>query len=537
MQGTSQRQFAKEEGLPRSTVQGWLQQKDSIEASRQEVAFFESPEGSQVLRRLVVAAHLVMSLLGACGVRLVCLFLQKAGLGPFVGCSYGAQLKVAKEVEAETVAFGRQERARLAADKPPSSVTLVEDETFHHKPCLVAIEPVSNFIVVEEYSEQRDAASWSKAVKKALTDLPGTQVHQVTSDQGKAILRHAETELGVHQSPDIFHVQYEVSRATSLPLAAQTRQAREALDQAQQAYQAILEAEQGYQQRPCGPGRPPNFTARLEAGALVVQQAQTAVANAEANQEALGEILRGIGRTYHPYDLRTGMARSGPEVTTELGALFAKARAVAVKAALSERSRERIEKAARVVPKLAATVDFFHTMVRLWLTALDLPTPVTEALLRVVIPMLYLTRVVRTTQDKAERAAVEAVRRQLEVSWLAAPAAWRSLPEVLRAQAWTLAQQCADLFQRSSSCVEGRNGYLALRNHHLHRIGPSRLQALTVIHNYVLQRSDGTTAAQRFFGAPPRDLFTFLCQRITLPGRPRQLPPRRSRAQPAAQRA
>ena len=34
-----------------------------------------------------------------------------------------------------------------------------------------------------------------------------------------------------------------------------------------------------------------------------------------------------------------------------------------------------------------------------------------------------------------------------------------------------IALECRQLFQRSSSCVEGRNGQLSLRHHSLHRIG------------------------------------------------------------------
>ena len=47
-----------------------------------------------------------------------------------------------------------------------------------------------------------------------------------------------------------------------------------------------------------------------------------------------------------------------------------------------------------------------------------------------------------------------------------------------------VATESAQLFQRSSSCVEGRNGQLALHHHHLHRIRPRKLAALTTIHNY-----------------------------------------------------
>ena len=38
---------------------------------------------------------------------------------------------------------------------PRRSISLCEDETFHPQTCLVAIEPVSGFILVERYSERR----------------------------------------------------------------------------------------------------------------------------------------------------------------------------------------------------------------------------------------------------------------------------------------------------------------------------------------------------------------------------------------------
>jgi hypothetical protein len=83
-----------------------------------------------------------------------------------------------------------------------------------------------------------------------------------------------------------------------------------------------------------------------------------------------------------------------------------------------------------------------------------------------------------------------------------------------------VAQECADLFQRSSSCVEGRNGQLSLLHHSLHRLRESRLEALTAVHNFFIQRPDGTTAAERFFGAKPADLFEWLLDHLDTPARP-----------------
>jgi hypothetical protein len=61
-------------------------------------------------------------------------------------------------------------------------------------------------------------------------------------------------------------------------------------------------------------------------------------------------------------------------------------------------------------------------------------------------------------------------------------------------------------------------------------VSERRLQALTVIHNYLVQRADGTTAAQRFFGQKHKDVFSWVLQR--LPDLPR---PAQQRPKPAAQ--
>lgn len=45
-------------------------------------------------------------------------------------------------------------------------------------------------------------------------------------------------------------------------------------------------------------------------------------------------------------------------------------------------------------------------------------------------------------------------------------------------------------------------------------ITASRLSALTVIHNYGLKRSDGTTAAERLFETEFPDLFSWLLEQM-----------------------
>jgi hypothetical protein len=90
------------------------------------------------------------------------------------------------------------------------------------------------------------------------------------------------------------------------------------------------------------------------------------------------------------------------------------------------------------------------------------------------------------------------------------------------------AKTLAEVFQRSSSNVEGRNGYLSLRNHQLRGLDyPRKRTCLSAIHNFCLTRTGGTTAAERFFGQKPRSMFAAILASVEIPPAPLS-PPRRA---------
>ena len=81
------------------------------------------------------------------------------------------------------------------------------------------------------------------------------------------------------------------------------------------------------------------------------------------------------------------------------------------------------------------------------------------------------------------------------------------IPELERQQ-WTLwCQEMAHHYQRTSSAVEGRNGYLSRLHHAGRGFSPTALKVATIIHNFDLRRPDGTTAAQRLFDHEFPNLF------------------------------
>jgi hypothetical protein len=517
--GTSQRAFAKEQGVPRTTLQHWLARKAGLDADPALIAFFESPVGLAFLHRLVVALLLVFCQLGPCGIRLVCQFLKLSGLSAFVASAYGSQQAVASAMEREIVAFGEQERARLRAGMAPTVISVAEDETFHPEICLVAIDLKSDFILVEGYHAQRDAATWDAAVAEATADLPVTIVQSV-SDEAAGIVAHVEQSLGAHHAPDLFHVQHELGKATALPLAAQTTQPKTDLERAEAATAKLEARRDDYDSGKRPPGRRPDFEKRIAVARAAQAQARAVWEAACARCQTVRDAIRALGEIYHPYDLASGEIRSPEAARAAFDTQFANIDTVATAAKLGAACLKRIDKARRVVPKMVATLAFYHSTVNTTVAALALPPEAAYVVLHLLIPAFYLQRVAGKARTAAERAAHQALADSLMARARAPDGPLASLAPALLDRVLRVAADCAALFHRASSCVEGRNGQLALRYHCLHRLSTRKLAALTTLHNYFIRRQDGTTAAERFFGAPPADLFQYLLDHLNVPARP-----------------
>ena len=164
--------------------------------------------------------------------------LTLTGLDRFVAASYGAQQQVNRQVET----------ARLAKDMPRKAITVTQDETFTGGLCLVATEPVSNFILLEHLAQTRDQDAWNALWPPALAQL-NCAVIQSTSDEAPGLLAYVEHPLGAHHSPDLCHVQHELSTAVCAPLATKERAADKALTEAKERLnqmQARLESASDY---------------------------------------------------------------------------------------------------------------------------------------------------------------------------------------------------------------------------------------------------------------------------------------------------
>jgi hypothetical protein len=521
---TSCSEIARRLDVPDSTLRHWLrtraQRMNDSQWPGQTVRFLESPEGLSVLHRMLTAAHLIFVQANDCGIRSLCAFLELSGLDEFIASSYGAQQTVAQQMESLLIAFGQQEDQRLAAGMPPQEISVAVDETFHPDICLVGMEPVSNFIILEEYQPQRDAYTWNRCVGAKLAPLPIT-VCQVVSDQAKAIIHYAEVDLGAHHSPDLFHVQQDTSRGVSLPLASQSRQAEEHLTKTR-AKVADLQAPFQACGEPCPESsHGSKFEQELQQARAEEAAAGEHLSACQDRQQRASEARRGLSHDYHPFDLDDGRPLGEDEVGHRLAGHFDTLQQIAADASLSARATKKLAKARRVLDPMKATIFFFWKMLDAWFSQWDLPEPVSQWMRQEFISGFYLTRAAEKASDAAERHRLRELSQKILARARSPDGLWGTLSPEVQVDLERKAQICADLFQRSSSCVEGRNGQLSLKHHALHRFTLRKLQALTVLHNYLVRRADGTTAAERFYRTAPRDLFAWLLDRLSVPARPR----------------
>ncbi len=512
----SERAAAGQVGVPRSTLRNWSRRQACMDLPASVVAFFESPEGVDFLHGLLVAAHVVFCEAGPCGTRRLCQFLELSHLDDFVAASYGSQHAFAIELQRALVEFAEEEHARLAPQMSPREITLCQDETFHPQTCLVAIEPLSDFILVEGYADHLDSQAWTARTHQALQDLP-VQVVQSASDEGRSLIKHCRLGLGAHHSPDIFHIQQDVSRAFCGKTNGAVQRAATKLRHAQRET-ARLQAERDA----LGPTHTGLFDTQIGLSQAEEQAATAEWEAAKAQRQEVRDAMRGISDDYHPVDLHTGAPREAPDIAQTLERRFDHVERLADQYAVPQSGRQLIVKARKNIGQLVATIAFFWQMFTIKTAALKLPDELRASLASTLLPASYLDYASQRAGTAEERRRLRTLSQACLARAREGP--WGQLDAQHQEAVERVVRDCAGLFQRSSSCVEGRNSQLALHHHGLHRLSDRKLAALTTLHNFFLRRPDGTTAAQRFFGSPPRNLFDWLLDRLPLPARPRHCP-------------
>jgi len=518
----SQRDFARESGVPRTTFQHWNKRCGEIGLAPVVVEFFESSAGQEFLHQMMGSLLLDLHLKGNASLGSLASFLGRTNLNRFVPSSKSSLQRSAAEMGTHIISFANAERNRMAAEMPFKEISIAHDETFPNGVCLVAIELVSNFILLERMAADRKTTTWNHHMQQALTGLP-VKVTQAVGDEARSLVKHATEGLKAHHSPDTFHIQQELTKAASAQLKLKIKRTEETLKKKTREVDKQLEKKGDYNDLASKPrGRPPAFDARIEKARSDEMECVRELRQAQITNKTFHESRRNISHSYHPYSLETGLPQSPKEVEAKLERDFDQI--TETTASLKEVFSKRVKKARKQVDAMTATVAFFFGAITVYLDNLKLNDWNRMLLEDFLIPACYLEIAASNIKDKSRRSKVEQVYSDLMSDYDRRAGPFAGLTDELRQTMLEAAKECAGIFQRSSSAVEGRNGQLALKYHNLHRLSDRKLASLTAIHNFDTRRSDGTTPAERFFGSTHPDLFDYLMSNMKSFGRPRFKP-------------
>lgn len=516
----SGRAAAKKTGQPRSTVQYHIKREAERGDDKEVSAFFRTVSGMALLHRLAMSIEFVLSQLSHAGLRLIQKIYELSGLDRWVACSQGTLSHRVRQLETNLIVYGEQQEARLLASRAnKKAITCCLDETFPSGICLVGMEPVSNFILLEEMAAQRDATTWAGALDNRLEQLQ-VNVIQVTSDEARALVKYTEQHLNAHHSPDLFHVQQDVSKASAAPLRAKIKKATSALEKAEAELSTLKEQQATHESQEQKPvGRPVDYAGRLASAKAVLEVADDELKIAEGRREHVREANRSLGESYHPFDMQTTRKRTAVVLRRELDAAFDTIEATLEDAELSENSLKKVAKARRMTEAMIDTLRFFWLFVRSQVKSLALAHEVEKVFREVLLPAVYF-EIHAAKATSAEKRMQRKQQAERLYEQLANEHHWQALSQNRQQELHRAATDCAQIFQRSSSNVEGRNGQLSLHHHIYKTMNKRKLKAATVIHNYFIRRPDGTTAAERFFGNAPASLFGYLLSVTDYPAVP-----------------
>jgi len=482
----SVRDIARKTGYSKSSVHR-LEQAIERRNCHPESGFWETEEGRSWLVRLVVATLYTFSLKRGVGAETISEFFSHLRLGTHLGCSPSALRSVIQRLEEVIVEIGHSWQEEGVRGGEAGPVIGAVDETFFARMMLVFMDLVSGYLLFEEVAEDRTYATWQALVAARLEAL-GVGVLYLVSDRAKALIKLAETGLECLSIPDLFHLINDLVKSYSLAIFGRLRHARQALSHAQESL------------------------TKCQASGAQTQQAQSAVEASEAEVERWENVgnayrrhLLTLSLIMHPWRLLDSTRQTSEEVACQL-----KAEIDAIEELIEMHGlpikKKALDKVRKQLAGLSALVNFWWQGVWDDLQQVTL-TPMWRSWVEeLLLPLMYWQEQLSRTRCPRRKARILQALETVQAAFDSHLITEQLAPDVLESwKTWAAAQ--AKAFQRASSAVEGRNGYLSGMHHNHRGLPKSRYKVWTVLHNFDCRASDGTTPAARFFRREFPDLF------------------------------
>lgn len=290
------------------------------------------------------------------------------------------------------------------------------------------------------------------------------------SDRAKALINLAKQKNKVTSVADIFHFKYNINKLLCLALSSKLRSSK-----------LIMR----------------DLESKKEKGNCIEvskSEHEEDYASIQFHTDLYVESMSRISQIIHPY-------WQGPRLQTSQNAIFEMNTTFSnieqvIKACQIKDTYQLFRKSKNQIEDVLAVIPLWHNLVAEELTSSPMKTEIKEWFRDFLLPISYWEQALRKTKYAEQRnfikqqiALCDAVRGEIE----------EQLSQQEYIELKEKALFLAAKFQRASSQVEGRNGFLSQINHNQKGFDKTRLEVMTVIHNFDTRRIDGKTPAQRLF--------------------------------------
>jgi plasmid maintenance system antidote protein VapI len=528
----TQRELAEQYGIPRTTLQHWIERKEALKGKTDPkvVEFFESSSGQAWLHKMTIAAFMIFHENGNSGIPDLHEFFEMSNVSTFVGTSVAALQKVSKTIDKKIQDFENEEIERLAGNMPHKNITGALDENFiMDEMTLILMDPVSGYILAEEVEKKRDAETWHLVVQIGVKKLNVT-IQQLVGDEASGLIKLAKSSLKVLKGSDLFHIQQEITKGLTSHLSRTLEQVKKKQEDLQKEKVELFAVLKDHLEQVKVVDELSKRGTKAGKRLIEIEKEEKtnkkATKVAENQYKTAQEARRKISDDYHPFNLDTGGKQAPETIKKKLEDSYATLEVIAQQASCTDKQKKKLEKSKGSLGSMTAALAFFFSFLVLMIKSMGLDESQGQ-LFEQLVSIQYLKLCLRRAKKKEQKERIKTTLKKLEVM-IGNNSLWREISEGVQTEWWRRALECAQVFQRSSSCVEGRNGQLSLKFHAFRRINSNSLKILTILHNFFIKRADRTTAAERFFGQKPKDLFTWLLDKVELP-RPRKKHSRRAK--------
>jgi hypothetical protein len=482
----SVRGIAQATGFSKSAVHRH-QQARARRNQHPESELWESPAGADWLRRLVVASIFIFCFQHGVGCESLSQFFRLLRLDRHIGVSPSSLRKILAMMETEIQTYQQAQLSALANRGQPIEVCGGIDETFFDQVVLVMLDLPSGFILVEEMTSDCGFQTWQQAVAQICGQL-GLRLRYCVSDRARALIQLATKEFCCPSIPDLFHVMRDLSLGLGRDLSKQLLALNKRLKNLED----------------------------MQATATLQQPVQTQQQAIQEAQHQYHGCLHQITTCLHPFAIATGLIQTSLQVQDQLMKQLQFLKTLQQNHQLQD-TTDGLRKFEKQIPELIRSVDLWWDWVK---QALSLQTddPITiDWVCTALLPALYWQQQAQRTKNADLKQAYQQAADLAQFTLSATPYHQNLSPQQLD-QWLSWGHWMVTKFQRTSSAVEGRNGYLTQIHHNRRGLSPTRLKVQTTIHNFYLKRADGSTAAERLFGKSSPDLFESLLKQMpTLP--------------------